>query len=149
MAYEILLGVAGLAVAGVIALAAVEIPRWRKATPGYQPRHTAEQPAAAAPAVHVGATEAWSPMQTIGRPPPVDARVQLTNALAQAEHWQRAADQLRAQIAAEDAQRVHRDLDQMERQFKDRLRRAGHQLVKTQEFRRADIRRIARSGDAR
>lgn len=118
----------------------------------YPARHTGEQPRV--DAQHQGATEEWSPMQTIGKPPPIDLNTQLTNCLAQIEHWQRAADQLRAQIAAEVAQRDRRALDAMERQFRDRLSRTGrrvHLEADTAEFRRSDIRprSLVRSGAPR
>jgi hypothetical protein len=151
MAYEILLGVAGLCVAGVIALAAVEIPRWRKATPGYQPRHTAEQQ----PVVHVGVTET-SP-RLVDLPlappaPPIDPLILLREAEGALKRAQRRVDELRAQVAAQDANRVHIALDALERSFRQRLSRTGrhvHLEADTAEFRRSDIRRPARSGAPR
>jgi hypothetical protein len=149
MAYEILLGVAGLCVAGVIALAAVEVPRWRKATPGYQPKHTGEQRRVTTPAAHVGATEQWSPAADIGPAQPLDARDRLQIAEAQIEHWQRVAERERAAVAEAEALWVHRALDRMERGFRDRLARAGQRETPTVEWRRSDIRRIVRSGAPR
>ena|SRR5688572_12379332 len=152
MAYEILLGVAGLCVAGVIVLAVVEVPRWRKATPGYQPRHTAEQPRIITPVAHVGATEAWSPIADIGPVGPTDARIHLANARAQVEYWRRQEARWLAEVAEQDAVPLTRALDALQASLLDRLRRAGHDHIKTAEIPRGDIRRIlaaAHRGDAR
>lgn len=147
MAGEIL-----LALAAACVVCAVRIGQRYQHRRAYEPRHTAEQPRI--DVQHEGATEQWSPMDDIGRPAPIDLHTQYTNALAQAEHWQRAADQLRAQIAAEDEHRVHRALDAMERSFRDRLSRTGravHLEADTREFRLGDIRprSLVRSGAPR
>jgi len=136
MAQEYLLAVAGLCLLGAALAGHRTVRRAR-----YEPRHTAEQPV-----VHVGATEQWSPAVDIGKPPPIDLRVQLANAEAQAGHWQRAAEQLRRRIAVQDAEPLRRALADMERNFKDQLARAGQQEIPTHEWARADIRRIVRSG---
>src|SRR5690242_10732508 len=118
----------------------------------YEPHHTGELKRVEAE--HQGATEEWSPMRDVGKPPPIDARVQLANCEAQIQHWQRAAEQLRAQIAAEDLEPLRRALADMERNFRDRLSRTGravHLEADTAEFRRSDIRprSLVRSGAPR
>jgi hypothetical protein len=135
MSREYLLAIAGACLLGAVTLFVREHLRRAR----YEPRHTAEQPAVAE---HQGATEQWSPMADIGPAGPIDLHTQLTNAEAQIAHWQRAAEQLRSRIAADEAQRDRRALDRMEQQFRERLSRTGravHLEADTAAFKKSDI----------
>ena len=146
MAAEYLLVIAGACLAGVAALAARDIRRYRLRQQ-YEGRHTGEQAV-----VHTGVTET-SPliaeMPLAPPPPPIDPADLLKEAKAARVRLDREIADLEAQIAARDADQVHVALDALERSFRNRLARAGQRETPTAEWRRSDIRRIVRSGAPR
>lgn len=147
MAGEIWLAIAAACVAGTIAVpvAVRHLGRVRTAR-AYPARHTGE---------HEGVTET-SPLiadlPLAPPPPPIDPRILLTEAEGALIRQQKLVEELRAQVAAQDANRVHVALDALERSFRHRLSRTGrhvHLEADTAEWRRSDIRRIVRSGAPR
>lgn len=148
MAQEYLLAIAGACLLAAATIAIASQAKRRQ----YQPRHTGELQAVAE---HVGATEEWSPrhaVETAPPSPPVDPHILLAEAEAELIRATRRRDQLRAVVEAMEAQPLRIALDALQQQFQHRLWRAGrdiHAEVDTQQWSKADIRRIVRTGAPR
>lgn len=144
MAQEYLLVVAGACLLGAITLQVHRVLRAR----AYPARHTAEQK----PVEHHGVTET-SPrlvdLPLAPPPPPIDPQILLKEAKAKRVRLDREIAELEARVEAEDNDRLHTSLERLERHFKEQLARAGQRDIPTAELRRADIRRIVRSGAPR
>lgn len=134
---------------GIVALGSFAVVGWRWMAPAkttaYRPKHSGEFPIVPVP--HVGATDSPATSQWVAHLSSVpslldDPWLALRAAEEQLKLAQLRVADARQRVAAAEAKGVHERLENVVKEFNDRLARTGQDLMDTHEWRRGDVERM-------